>query len=171
MTNRYSTTTVDVTRLRFDSERAFDAVKTSLLGQMGRITSEDLAKSIASAATPAAFEHNVNAFAGASGFMLFSEIDHSHYLPLYGLKRRALRLIFGNPAVAATMTQHDIAAGLFAPVSLLLFDTEDGGSTIIYDLPSSLMQAQKDKALLAAAKELDRKMLALVTAATGIGPI
>ncbi len=170
MANSYSTTTVEVTRLRFDSDRSFDTVKGALLGQMGKITPEDL-ESIASAKTPETFERNVNVFAGPSGFMLFSEIDHTHYLPLYGIKRRATRLIFGNPAVAATMTQHDIVAGLFAPVSLLLFDADNGaGSTVIYDLPSSLMQAHKNPTLFTAVRELDAKMLALVRAATDIGP-
>lgn len=111
----------------------------------------------------------MDGFTGPSGFMLFSEIDHSRYLPLYGVKRRATRLVFGNPAVAATMTQHDVIAALFAPVGLLLYEADDGkGSTVIYDVPSSLMQAQKSPELLAAARALDAKMLALVSEATGV---
>jgi len=41
------------------------------------------------------------------------------------------------------------------------------GSTIIYDLPSSLMRAKGNSNLLQAAQVLDAKMAALVSAATG----
>lgn len=169
MPNRLSTVPVEIIRLRFDSDRSFDAVREALLSRMGRIASDDIARALASAKTPANFERAMDGFTGPSGFMLFSEINHSHYLPLYGVKRRATRLVFGNPAVAATMTQHDVVAALFAPVGLLLFEADDGaGSTVIYDLPSSLMQAQTNPALLAAAQALEAKMLALVGEATGV---
>jgi uncharacterized protein (DUF302 family) len=169
MPNTLTSLTIDVVRLRFDSDRSFDTVKAALLGRMGRIASDDIAKALASAKTPGDFERAMNAYTGPSGFMLFSEIDHSRYLPLYGVKRRATRLVFGNPAVAATMTQHDVTAALFAPVGLLVYEAEDGeGATVIYDLPSSLMQAQKNPALLAAARALETKMLALVSEATGV---
>jgi uncharacterized protein (DUF302 family) len=169
MSNTLSTLSIDVMRLRFDSDRSFDSIRAALLGRMGRITSDDIAKALASVTTPADFERAMDGFAGPSGFMLFSEIDHSHYLPLYGVKRRATRLVFGNPAVAATMTQHDVIAALFAPVGLLLYEADDGqGSTVIYDQPSSLMQAQNNPALLSAARALEAKMLALVSEATGV---
>lgn len=169
MPNTLATLSIEVVRLRFDSDRSFETVRAALLGRMGRIASDDIARALASAKTPADFERAMDGFTGPSGFMLFSEIDHSRYLPLYGVKRRATRLVFGNPAVAATMTQHDVIAALFAPVGLLLYEADDGkGSTVIYDVPSSLMQAQKSPELLAAARALDAKMLALVSEATGV---
>jgi uncharacterized protein (DUF302 family) len=169
MPNTLATLSIEVVRLRFDSDRSFETVRAALLGRMGRIASDDIARALASAKTPADFERAMNGFTGPSGFMLFSEIDHSRYLPLYGVKRRATRLVFGNPAIAATMTQHDVIAALFAPVALLLYEADDGkGSTVIYDVPSSLMQAQKSPELLAAARALDAKMLALVSEATGV---
>ncbi len=53
---------------------------------------------------------------GTSGFMLFHVIDHSGWLPIYGIKQRTVRWILGNPLLAVTMIRHDITAGLFAPV-------------------------------------------------------
>jgi hypothetical protein len=68
------------------------------------------------------------------------------------------------------MIRHDIEASLFAPVELLLFEGEDGvGSTIIYDLPSSLMHTKGNLKLLQAANVLDGKIAALARAATGAG--
>jgi hypothetical protein len=57
------------------------------------------------------------------------------------------------------MLRHDITAGLFAPVELLLYENESGaGCTIIYDLPSSLMVLDENQPLLEAAKALDQKL-------------
>lgn len=113
------------------------------------------------------FERVVRSQVGESGFMLFQEIDHSEWLPLYGLERKAIRLILGNPMVAITMLRHDLEAGLFAPVELLLCDAKQGhGSTVIYDLPSSLMVIDQNPPLLEAARGLDAKLEALVRNAT-----
>src|SRR5579864_5815141 len=57
--------------------------------------------------------------------------------------------------IAITMMRRDITAGLFAPVELLLVENESGdGSTVMYDLPSSLMGIERIPALLEAAQEL-----------------
>ena len=169
MQNALSTETLEVIRMRFDAQRSFEAVKTALLRQMGRISTEDMGKSLKAAASADDFEKSLAAFTGESGFMLFYEIDHSRWLPLYGIKQKAVRLIFGNPLIAITMIKHDINAALFAPVELLLVESEDGdGCTILYDLPSSLMRAKRQPQLLDAAQQLDAKFQALVSQATGL---
>jgi hypothetical protein len=53
-------------------------------------------------------------FVGSSGFMLFNEIDHGGWLAKFGIDRRTVRWILGNPLIAITMIRHDITAGLFA---------------------------------------------------------
>ncbi|MGO9136037.1 MAG: DUF302 domain-containing protein [Methylovirgula sp.] len=162
-----SRSSFEAVRMSVATDRSFDTVKAALLSQMGRLKGDEIPKILAAAKGREDFEREINKLAGDSGFMLFFEVDHSRYLPLYGIKRRATRLIFGNPAIAATMTQHDISAALFAPVELLLYEADDGaGSTIIYDLPSVLMQAQKDPALFGSATALDAKMETLVRRAT-----
>ncbi len=80
-----------------------------------------------------------------------------------------VRMIFGNPLIAITMIRHDITAGLFVPVELLLFENASGdGSTVIYDLPSSLMAIERNPALRDAAQELDRKLQTLVSRVTRV---
>ena len=108
---------------------------------------------------------------GESGFLLFFQIDHGRWLPLFGVQRRAMRLIFGNPLVAITMMNYDVNAGLFAPVEMLVVENESGdGATVIYDLPSAQMKIENNPAMLAAAQELDRKVAALVSRVTGEEP-
>lgn len=99
--------------------------------------------------------------AGPSGFMLFAELDHGGWLVKAGIDRRVLRVVIGNPLIAITMIRHDVTAGLFAPVELLLTAEPDGGSAVTYVQPSSLMVTAPNPALLAAAQDLDAKLAAL----------
>jgi uncharacterized protein (DUF302 family) len=106
-------------------------------------------------------------FVGESGFMLFHEIDHGGWLPRFGISRRVVRWILGNPLIAVTMIRHDIIAGLFAPVEILVTEKESGvGATIAYVRPSSLMVIEENPPLLEAAKALDEKLDMLIANAT-----
>jgi hypothetical protein len=60
------------------------------------------------------------------------------------------------------MLKHDVNAGLFAPVELLLVAEPQGGSRVMYLKPSSLMVVETDDDLLSAARILDEKLKALV---------
>jgi len=91
--------------------------------------------------------------------------DHGRWIKKAGVDRKALRVILGNPLIAITMMRHDVSAGLFAPVELLVLEEEGRGSSITYVKPSSLMVVEPDPPLLAAAQELDRKLAALVAKA------
>ena len=62
--------------------------------------------------------------------------------------------------LGAIELRHDLAAGLFAPVELLLAD-EGTGSSLTYVKPSSLMVVEPNSELLSAAEQLDAKLAAL----------
>ena len=148
---------------------SFDAVRARLSEQMGRAPVGEVIGLARTVGGPEAYAREVQArFVGASGFTLFAEIDHGAWIRLYGIERRCLRLILGNPLIAITMIRHDLNAGLFAPVELLLTENEGGeGSTLLYVLPSSLIALDDAQAeLRAAAQALDAKLDALVRHAT-----
>jgi len=64
--------------------------------------------------------------------MFFLEVKHSEWLRTFGINRKVIRWVFGNPIIAYTMIRHATTAGLFAPVDLLLNENEAGaGCTII----------------------------------------
>jgi uncharacterized protein (DUF302 family) len=107
-------------------------------------------------------------FVGESGFMVFAEIDHGTWIKLFGLRRRSVRWILGNPLISITMMRHDISAGLFAPVELLITSKPDGRTTILYVRPSSLIcPPGSAHELVTAAAALDEKLAALVNHAAG----
>jgi uncharacterized protein (DUF302 family) len=101
---------------------------------------------------------------GTSGFTLFDVIDHGAWIKKIGLNQKLMRVIIGNPMIAITMIRHDLTAGLFAPVELLIVEELGDSAAIVYVQPSSLMviDAQNND-LLAAVQILDSKLEALVT--------
>lgn len=147
---------------------SFDEVLTRLRAQMGEVSAAEvvgLAKGSISEADYVRLA--TERYVGESGFILFAEIDHGGWLPVFGIHRRIVRWILGNPLIAVTMIRHDITAGLFAPVELLAIENENGrGTSIVYVRPSSLMVISDNPPLRQAAVALDEKFDALVAHAT-----
>ena len=165
-----------VTKRPFEGERivvhttlGFDATCEEFRRLLGNSSFSDLAELARSPITQAEFENQVQArFVGESGFMLFAEFDHGAWLSKFGLERRSVRWIFGNPLIAITMIQYDVTAGLFAPVEMLITeDADHSGTTVVYVRPSSLMVIEDNPPLLAAAIALDAKCEALMARALG----
>ena len=154
-------------RVQYQTARCFDDVLSSLRKHVGHTTIGEVIQQGAGGATREEFEKRVEALAGDSGFMLFLEVKHSEWLRTFGINRKVIRWVFGNPIIAHTMIRHDITAALFAPVELLLYENESGGgSTILYDLPSSFMVLDENPPLLKAAKALDQKLADLMAQIT-----
>jgi hypothetical protein len=65
------------------------------------------------------------------------------------------------------MLRHDLTAGLFAPVELILVEEDDDQCSLTCVRPSSLMVVEKNEPLLDAAKKLDSKLEALAQKVTG----
>jgi uncharacterized protein (DUF302 family) len=152
-------------RLRFESPKTFHELVAALLADVGDtpVPIDDLPPVFESWA---AYEGKVQTFVGPSGFMLFASFNHGGWIKKAGIHRQALRLIIGNPLIAITMLRHDVTAGLFAPVELLLTDEVGGGSALTYVVPSSLMVVEPNPPLAAAAYDLDAKLAALATKVT-----
>lgn len=150
----------DGVRLRYASAKSFDDLVDAILADVGRdpVPIGDIAKLYASWE---AYEDEVQSHVGPSGFMLFGALDHSGWIAKAGIGRKVLRLIIGNPLIAITMLRHDVTAGLFAPVELLLTEEDDGTSALTYVVPSSLMVVEPNPPLLSAAQALDAKLAAL----------
>jgi uncharacterized protein (DUF302 family) len=150
-------------RIRYHSNLTFDDVLSKLRARVGEIT---IANVLEPSVTREEFEKKVQQHTGDSGFMLLVQMDHGSWIAKFGVKRRLVRWIFGNPLIAITMLRHDYTAGLFVPPDLLLAESDDGaGCSITYVLPSSLIVVEENPQLLVAAQALDAKVEALVESA------
>lgn len=49
-----------------------------------------------------------------------------------------MQYLLGNPLFAVEMTRYAIGAALYAPLRVLIYETEEGQTCVEYDLPSSL---------------------------------
>jgi uncharacterized protein (DUF302 family) len=114
---------------------------------------------------PGAVENYLKSLSGDTGLILFGEQNHGGLLNIYGKPRKAKQYAIGNPLIAIQMTQHDIRAGLYAPLRIIVYEGDDNLSYVEYDLPSSLFgQFGKDE-ILAVAKGLDEKLHNAITVA------
>jgi uncharacterized protein (DUF302 family) len=156
-------TRFDGVRIHFDSDNSYDRTVAALLSEIGE-NPEPITD------LPAAFFEDWGSFAaeisrhlGSSEFMLMHVIDHGEWLTTAGINRKALRAVLGNPLISITMLRHDLTAGLFAPVELLILEEDDNRSSLTYIRPSSLMVVDDNPPLRAAAVVLDEKLAALAT--------
>jgi uncharacterized protein (DUF302 family) len=154
-------TRFDGVRIPIDSDNTYEHLVAALLSEIGE-NPEPISD------LPAAFFHDWGSFAeeitrhlGSSEFMLMHLIDHGEWLETAGINRKALRAILGNPLISITMLRHDLTAGLFAPVELLVLEEGDNRSSLTYIKPSSLMVVDDNPPLRAAALALDEKLAAL----------
>jgi len=170
MKPQYSNVTREFTgyRIQVDTSLSFDDVRARLGDLMGHASIPEINALVQTSKSPEDYSREIEKrFVGKSGFMLFAEINHGPWIGIFGIHRRVHRLILGNPLIAITMIRHDVNAGLFAPVELLLTDQPDGnGSSLLYVRPSSLIAIDNNPELLAAAKLLDNKLEALITNVT-----
>lgn len=151
-------------RVRYESGKRYDELVAALLADIGDkpVPIDEFPKVFD---TWESYQRKVETYVGPSGFMLFGMFDHGAWISKAGIDRKALRIILGNPLIAITMIRHDVTAGLFAPVEVLILDEPDG-SSLTYVKPSSLMVVDDNPELLAAAAELDAKLAALAAKVT-----
>jgi len=123
------------------SARSFDEVVSTFKDAIGHIEGDKFAKAVQASATSDEFEKQMHTAEGSSGFMLFQELDHGAWMARIGLN---------------------------VPVRVLIYEKPRSGSShLAYDLPSSLMAPLKNEQFAAAVKQLDDKLSALATTATG----
>src|SRR5207237_50897 len=93
---------------------------------------------------------------GTSGFMRFLTVDHGAWLARIGFSAKARMYTIGNPLIARTMLEQDIAAGLNVPVRLMIYEAAVSRTTRLgIDFPFSLRPSR--------AKQLSRDGLRIIS--------
>ena len=97
---------------------------------------------------------------------IFQIRDHGALLKIAGKARNALQYDIGNPVTASLMTRHRLAAALYAPIRVVLYENDAGHGVFEYDQPSTTFGQFGDERVTAVARGLDAALSrALVGAA------
>jgi hypothetical protein len=86
---------------------------------------------------------------------IFLKRDHGMLLGIYGTARNAMQYEIGNPLTASKMTRYQLGAANYAPLRVVVFETNAGDTRIEYDLPSSLFGQFGDERVTEVARNLD----------------
>jgi hypothetical protein len=159
--NRHSD--IQVIHEAIDVPVSFDAFTSRLEGLLGRF---DPAVERTLAEDAVAAKRRIEAMEGEQGLMLFGIQNHGGLFALRGERRKAKRYHIGNPLIAFQMTQHDIRAALYAPLTVLVYETAPAAIRVEFDRPSSLFGQFGNQAVTEVAAGLDVKLNALIEKAS-----
>jgi Domain of unknown function DUF302 len=97
--------------------------------------------------------------AGVDGLAIHYVALHGDLLALRGERRPLITYYIGNILSATEMTKVDPAAGLYAPLRVVVYANGEGGTTMEYDQPSSMFGQFKSADIDVVAKSLDDRLL------------
>jgi uncharacterized protein (DUF302 family) len=147
--------TIQVEHIRIDSEKSYDEVRAAL-EQLPRF--DDRIRALLHYGEIARVKAELETIQGDAGLVIFSIATHGDWLQIRGGKRKAAQYVIGNVLVSSLMTQHELAAGLYAPLRIMLFENGAGTATFEYDQPSTLFGQYGDERVDTVAKDLDQKI-------------
>jgi uncharacterized protein (DUF302 family) len=93
---------------------------------------------------------------------IFEERDHGSLLQIWGRRRNAVQYEIGNPLTASKMTRHQLAAALYAPLRVVLFEDEQGRGIFEYDRPASFFGQYDDERVTEVGRYLDATLEAVL---------
>ena len=96
---------------------------------------------------------------------IFQSRDHGAILQIDGIARNAFQYDIGNPVTASLMTKHRLAAALYAPIRVVLYENHAGHGVFEYDQPSTTFGQFGDERVTAVARGLDAALARALTKA------
>jgi uncharacterized protein (DUF302 family) len=137
-TTRHITVTssdLPVVHVKIVSSKPYDLVKQTLESRLGRLS--DAIRELLRKNEIEAVREALKAAAGEDGLAIHYVGPHGDWLALQGARRKATSYLIGNVLYAVQMTSIDLAAGLYAPLRVVLYEDESGCSVFEYDRPST----------------------------------
>jgi uncharacterized protein (DUF302 family) len=156
---------VDVERATVISAQPFDAVISKVAAAIGHPDMSAFTRDLTAAHTLGDLERVANAAAGLTGLIEMAHFDIGNVLRKESKGApKALRLVIGNPLIMKEMVKHVPDAASYAPVTVLI-DERPAGVYLSYDLMASLLAPYGSTEASRVARQLDDKVMALLTAA------
>lgn len=101
---------------------------------------------------------NFKEMAGEEDLMFFQVLDHGSYLNIMEFSKKAKQYVLGDHLTAIKMTRYDIRAGLYVPLRVIIYESDDHSTRIEFDQPSSIFGQFNDPEVTATAKTFDTRL-------------
>jgi uncharacterized protein (DUF302 family) len=154
--------TIAVEHIRISSGRSFAEVRRKLEATVPKLNM-DIGEALSRGDQDRAKDYEEN----GPKLSIFGERDHGTLLQIAGKRRNAVQYDIGNPLTASKMTRHQLAAALYAPLRVVLFEDEQGKGNFEYDKPSSLFGQYGDERVTEVGRYLDATLDAVLRNAAG----
>jgi uncharacterized protein (DUF302 family) len=142
--------TIPVEHIRISSQRPFAEVRRKLEDSVPQLD-PSIAEALSRGDQKRAQDYDEN----GPKLSIFLAREHGALLQIAGGKRNAVQYEIGNPLTASKMTRHQLPAGLYAPLRVVLFEDEQGRSVLEYDKPSSFFGQFGDERVTEVGRYLD----------------
>jgi uncharacterized protein (DUF302 family) len=161
-----TTVTVPLERIEFISDKPFQQVLDEVHRELGHPDFAQFAQRIAQLNDWDEFTAAVAEEAGRSGLMVFLEVDLGGVVSKdpEATGFREVRIVAGNPVTMESMVRTSPAAGAFAPVTLLIFESADGVH-LRYDTLTSAVRSELSDEALVHAQKLDASVTHMLSSA------
>ena len=142
--------TIAVEHIKIATDRPFAEVRRKLEDTLPKLDA-----SIAAALSSGDQKRATDYDESGPKLSIFEERDHGALLRIWGSGRNALQYEIGNPLTASKMTRYQLAAALYAPLRVVLFEDEQGKGVFEYDRPSSFFGQYGDERVTEVGRYLD----------------
>ncbi|WP_114970985.1 DUF302 domain-containing protein [Rhodoferax ferrireducens] len=157
---------VTVTHVRISTDKPYASVKKAIESRLGRLS--DHVRELLRLGKIEEVRAALTLAAGDAGLAIHYVGPHGDWLLLNGERKEATSYLIGNVLYAVQMTRVDLAAGLYAPLRVVLYASEDGGSVIEYDKPSTLFCQFGREEINTVAAILDQRLSAVLLQACAV---
>jgi len=142
--------TIAVEHVKISSERSFAEVRRRIEDTLPKLDAS-IAEALRGGDQKRATDYDQN----GPKLSIFEQRDHGSLLQTFGGRRNALQYEIGNPVTASKMTRHQLAAALYAPLRVVLFEDEQGKGVFEFDKPSSFFGQFGDERITEIGRYLD----------------
>lgn len=159
---KLTSVTIGVEHIKISSQRSFAEVRQRLEDTLPMLDA-NIAEVLRSGDQKRAMEYKKS----GPKLSIFEQRDHGSLLETFGDRRNALQYEIGNPLTASTMTRYQLAAALYAPLRVVLFEDDQGKGVFEYDKPSSFFGQYGDDRVTAVGRDLDVELETTLRKAAG----
>jgi uncharacterized protein (DUF302 family) len=154
-----SETQTIIDHVTVSSSKPYASVKQDLESRLGRL--DDHIRTLLKQNKVEELRAALQRAAGNDGLVIHYIGVHGDWLVLKGQHKNGTEYFTGNVLTAVEMTNVNMAAGLYAPLRIMVYENTQGGTTIEYDKPSTQLSQFHSAQIDAQGRSLDDRLAKL----------